>query len=110
MMRGTLIGIFGILLLSATTLGFAQTDSEIFPEWVKTTIKFWADGLVTDTELKNAIEYLIEKQIIVIDTPTEEFSEILPTSSAKIISGVSFVGLDLKGVDFTHSGNISESV
>jgi len=53
MMRGTLIGIFGILLVSSTTLGFAQTDSEIFPEWVKTTIKFWADGLVTDTELKN---------------------------------------------------------
>jgi len=26
MMRGALIGIFGILLLSTTTLGFVQTD------------------------------------------------------------------------------------
>jgi len=52
MMREPLIGIFGILLLSSVTLGFAQTDSEIFPEWVKTTIKFWADGVMTDTELK----------------------------------------------------------
>jgi len=46
MMRGILIGIFGILLVSGITLGFAQTDSEIFPEWVKTTMKFWAEGLV----------------------------------------------------------------
>ena len=100
MMRGILIGLFGILLIS-TTLGFAQTDSEIFPEWVKNTIKFWADGLVTDTELKNALEYLIEQQIIVIDKPTTNLSEMFPTSSAKVISGVSFVGLDLTGVDFT---------
>jgi len=100
MMRGALIGIFGILLLSTTTLGFAQTDSEIFPEWVKTTIKFWADGFVTDAELKNAIEYLIETKIIVIDKSTVEFSEVFPISSTKVISGISLVGLDLSGVDF----------
>ena len=70
MMRVVLVCIFGILLASVTTSGFAQTDSEIFPEWIKITIKFWADGLMTDTELKNTLEYLIEKQIIIIDKPT----------------------------------------
>ena len=99
MMRILLVGLFGILLTSTITPGFAQTDSEIFPEWIKTTIKFWADGLVTDTEFKNALEYLIEKQIIVIDKPINELSEILPTT-AKVISGVSLVEVDLSEVDF----------
>ena len=103
MMRVVLFGIFGILLTSTTVSGFAQTDSEIFPEWIKTTIKFWADGLMTDTEFKNAIEYLIEQQIIVIDKPASGFDAILPTDSAKIISGVSFVGLDLSGVNFVDA-------
>ncbi len=101
MMRILLVGLFGILLTSVTTYGFAQTDSEIFPEWIKNTIKFWADGLVTDMEFKNAIEYLIEKQIIVIDKPTVEINDLLPTDSVKVISGISLVGLDLSEVDFT---------
>ncbi len=101
MIQGKLITIFGILLLGTITLGFAQTDSEIFPEWLKTTMKFWADGLVTDAELKNVIEYLVEHQIIVIDKTTVEINMLVPTLSDKVISGVSFVGLDLTGVDFT---------
>ncbi len=43
MMRVALVGLFGILLTIATAPGFAQIDSEIFPEWIKTTIKFWVD-------------------------------------------------------------------
>jgi len=100
MLRGALIGIFGILLVSTATAGFAQTDSEIFPEWVKSTMKFWADGLVTDTELKNALEFLIEKQIIMIDEPTVGFGGILSTSSEKVISGISLMGLDLHFLDW----------
>ncbi|KFM19450.1 hypothetical protein AAA799P11_00774, partial [Marine Group I thaumarchaeote SCGC AAA799-P11] len=33
-----------MISIGSAVPGFAQTDSEIFPEWIKTTIKFWAEG------------------------------------------------------------------
>jgi hypothetical protein len=32
----------------------------------KNTIKFLVDGLVTDMEFKNTIEYFIEKQVLIV--------------------------------------------
>ena len=55
MIRGAVITISALIILGFTTPGFAQSDSEIFPEWIKTTIKFWAEGMMTDTELKSII-------------------------------------------------------
>jgi hypothetical protein len=46
--RGAAITISTLIVIGFVTPGFSQSDSEIFPEWIKTTIKFWAEGMMTD--------------------------------------------------------------
>ena len=44
---------------------FAE-ETKIFPDWVRTVFTFWANGDVTDEDLKNALEFLITNKIITI--------------------------------------------
>jgi len=37
------------------------------PEWVKNNARWWADGMITDAEYYNAIEWLINEKIIEVD-------------------------------------------
>jgi hypothetical protein len=45
-----------------------QSDIQQVPEWVKNNAEWWSQGEVDDTTFKNAIGFLIDKQII--DVPT----------------------------------------
>jgi len=53
---------------SAETLVESDTDTPKVPEWVKNNAEWWSQGEVDDTTFKNAIGFLIDKQII--DVPT----------------------------------------
>jgi len=37
---------------------------QIFPDWIKTSFKFWAAGHTSDTDLKNALQFLIKEKIL----------------------------------------------
>ena len=41
--------------------------SEPIPEWVRGIFVFWADGKISDDDLKNAIKFLVTSDIIVLD-------------------------------------------
>ena len=58
-----LLAAIGILSLTITS-----AHAESVPEWVKNTAKFWAEGKITDTEFLNAIKFLVQKDIIKLDT------------------------------------------
>jgi len=45
-------------------------DIEI-PEWVKNTGYWWIEGVISDDELAQIVNYLIEKNIIIIQAPVE---------------------------------------
>jgi len=47
----------------------SHTDSpdKIVPDWFKNNAKWWSEDLIEDTDFLNGIEYLIKKQIVVID-------------------------------------------
>jgi len=66
---------FLILVLVTGTMSpvfsnaFAE-ESDIFPSWVKNVFKFWANGDVTDTDLKNALEFLLREKIIDLEKKT----------------------------------------
>jgi len=45
--------------------GVWAADSDVtIPDWVKSTAGWWAEGLVTDREFVDAIEYMVKNQII----------------------------------------------
>jgi len=82
--------IFVILLFSLTGLlfppSFAQSTIEIptidiptvdipspqteVPQWIKITMGYWADGLTTDKEFLNAVEFLANEGVIKVVEPT----------------------------------------
>lgn len=62
--------LFSIALISIVASGilfshYASAEQEI-PSWIKKIITLWAEGQISDTEFTNAMEYLIENNIIKI--------------------------------------------
>lgn len=47
----------------------AATDEQPIPSWIKLIAGAWVDGDVKDNEFKEAIEFLVEKDIIAIGIP-----------------------------------------
>ena len=42
-------------------------NAQLVPDWVKTTAKWYGDDMISDDEFLNAIKFLIENKIIVLD-------------------------------------------
>lgn len=56
--------------MQASPLSAAQTPS--IPDWIKQTIKWYSEGTVSEQEFLNAIKFLIQNKIIIIDELTED--------------------------------------
>ena len=59
------ITIFSILLVSFSG-NFANAES--IPEWVKNNALWYGQGIISETEFLNAIKFLIENDVLVIET------------------------------------------
>lgn|GEM_PF-2267741 len=83
-MQASVAVILGIIFVTI----LSQSAYALVPDWVKSTARWWADGLVTEREFLNAIEYLVENRIIVL---SEEKAPNLPVvispsdSTAKLV-------------------------
>ncbi len=75
-----------VLALSLVFGSFLLYDvsAESVPEWVRTTALWYGEGAISETEFLNALKYLIENQILVIDVEVVE-EKVLKTSSATVI-------------------------
>jgi len=56
-------GIIEIPNLSQNT----SSNENTIPDWVRQNIGWWSNGLSSDTELVNSIQYLVEKGIIQVN-------------------------------------------
>ena len=45
-----------------------DSDSNALPAWIKNSAGWWAEGLIGNLEFISSIEYLIEHDVIVVDT------------------------------------------
>jgi len=69
---------FGIILLSPIIQnGFAESE---IPAWVKNNAGWWSEGLIADSDFISGIQFLIEKEIMVIPEtqPVSKSSEGIP--------------------------------
>lgn len=46
-------------------------DSKLIPSWIKRTVGWWADGIVSDVEFVSALEFLIEQGVIDVSAQRE---------------------------------------
>ncbi len=61
-----------ISALSAPLLLQNAFSEQIVPEWIKNTAKWYGDGLTSDAEFLNAIKFLIENDILVIEMEEQD--------------------------------------
>jgi len=57
-----------LLLISLSGLIIPNAFAENVPEWVKNTAGWWATDAISETEFVNAIEFLVNENIIQVDT------------------------------------------
>ena len=65
------IVVFGLILtvVFAVGLGSAYSQTDTIPEWIKGVAGFWAEDKITDSEFIEALEFLIESNVIQVDDP-----------------------------------------
>ena len=83
------LGIVGIIIAfvlgSIITISAINAEEELVPSWIKNTASFWVYGDIADQEFLNAIQFLIENDILVLDEMEQEHngqSVILPNGNS----------------------------
>ena len=67
-MQVVIIGLIFAVIFSAS-FGFAYSQTEPIPAWIKGVAEFWAEDKITDKEFVEALEFLIESGIIKVSDP-----------------------------------------
>ena len=61
-----LIGIIlSLVVLSGSSIAYSQDD--LIPSWIKGIAEFWGEGKITDSEFIDALEFLIESDMIKVN-------------------------------------------
>ena len=69
-MKSKLKIIISICVVSFFFLVFSEVQAQNVPDWVKNTALWYGEGTISETEFLNAIKFLIENDIIVIESET----------------------------------------
>jgi hypothetical protein len=54
----------------------ASTEENLIPSWIKSTASFWIDGKIEDKEFVQALQYLVEKDILKIPSQESKIDNI----------------------------------
>ena len=65
--KGHILAI-SVLGISAVTVLSISAEESLIPSWIKNTAGFWVDGGVTDQEFITSIEWMIDNNLIKIDS------------------------------------------
>jgi len=69
------------LSISPITISSSWAEESVIPSWIKNNAGWWASGMITEDEFLKGIEYLINENIILIDTTIDEKAYI-PTDTS----------------------------
>lgn len=68
MIKRIIIGIFLVtIIFSTSVLSTQNASAQVIPDWVKNTAKWYGEGLISQHEFIEAVEYLLENNIIILD-------------------------------------------
>ena len=69
--------VFSILLVSGS-VNFANAD--LLPEWIKNNALWYGQGIISETEFLNMIEFLLESEVIKLESVNEIVPEVMDAS------------------------------
>ena len=70
------------LSTSPIIISSSWAEESVIPSWIKNNAGWWASGMITEDEFLKGIEYLINKNIILIDSTIDEKAYIPSDNSA----------------------------
>jgi len=91
--------VFSILLVSASA---NIANAETIPEWVKKNALWYGQGIISETEFLNAIKFLIENDVLIIEDSEMKFSKnldamvIIPNGNSDIDNAGFYLPLNLE--------------
>ena len=66
-----------VFAVSIVSLSVNVASAQAIPEWVKNTALWYGEGIVSEGEFLNMIKFLIENEVIVIDSIVEPVSKVV---------------------------------
>ncbi len=80
--------IIAVVTIAISSLIFASilAEEQLIPSWIKNTAKFWVEGKVTDREFLNAIQFLIDNKILIVNEQTMQQSNLSCLGNALCLS------------------------
>ena len=92
-----IIVILGVAISGITISSiFVSAEEGLLPSWIKNIAGFWADDQIRDIEFINALQYLVEQNILVIPDPKEAKAERLRLETDSKLSELKELGNDLQ--------------
>ena len=94
------ITISALFLVSVSSTSIANAES--VPDWVKNNALWYGQGIVSESEFLNAIKFLIENEVIVIEEQTKSVTEItdtvvtIPNGNADVSSSGFYIPLNME--------------
>ena len=77
---GIAFAVLFVLLLFVPALLSDEAKAQLIPEWVKNTARWYGEDAITEVEFLNAIKFLIENDILVLEQKSEPEKVIDPES------------------------------
>ena len=90
---------FSIILISGS-VNFANAD--LLPEWIKDNASWYGQGIISDTEFLNMIKFLLESEVIKLESVEEIVHEvrdaavIIPNGNFDVSSSAFYMPLNLE--------------
>ncbi len=79
---------------------FNDVSAEAIPEWVRNTALWYGEGNISETEFLNAIKFLVENKIIVLDpvdvSKSQTTNVIIPNGNSEIVNTGFYLPLNLE--------------
>ncbi|MEM3065647.1 MAG: plastocyanin/azurin family copper-binding protein [Candidatus Nitrosotenuis sp.] len=78
-----------------------QAQAQLVPDWIKSTAKWYGEGKITEKEFLNAIKYLIDNKIIIVEEkPKAEKPQVanivIPNGNSKVGNVGFYIPLNLE--------------
>ena len=103
----SVISVCSVLLLGSMIF-YTTASAESIPPWIKNTALWYGEGSISDTEFLNAIKFLLENNLIVLDEEKNELvpgnlisSVLIPNGNYDIASTGFYIPLNLEVVPGT---------
>jgi plastocyanin len=94
--------VLGAAALCVISLALGSVEAQLVPDWIKNTAKWYGEGKITETEFLNAIKYLINNKIIIIEEKPQAEKKpqvaniVIPNGNSKVGNVGFYIPLNLE--------------